>query len=362
MPCRISQVGLYQGYIEIADLWTTPLQLRIGRQELSFGNEWLVGNNTLGPSPDYGLSFDAIRATYSQNTYSVDVFAAKLAERLGSFTQDDTDFYGIYGTWSGLENHSIDAYWFWLRDDAPLDDLQRAGISGLLQHVAGVNQYDATNLHTVGLRFSGAFGQVDYELEGACQFGDAGQVGALFQPSIYGDDDTKFDSWGLNSEVGYTFDITWQPRIYLAYAYLDGEDNRNISFEQWLRYQIHPFYTAPASVSFNRLFSNKTYTYVLDASDMSNVHVLTLGTSLTPSDSLEIGLWLTWLRSVAAFHRPVAPYVSFIDRENSKELGWETSIEATYYYTEDLYLAVGWSHLFTGKGSGTRKLQQQQWP
>ncbi|HPU98239.1 MAG TPA: alginate export family protein, partial [Candidatus Hydrogenedentes bacterium] len=39
-------VEVYQAYIEAANLWNTPLRLRVGRQELMFGSEWLIGNNS----------------------------------------------------------------------------------------------------------------------------------------------------------------------------------------------------------------------------------------------------------------------------------------------------------------------------
>ncbi len=38
-------VDLYQAYIEARNLWDTPLTVRVGRQELALGNQWLVGLN-----------------------------------------------------------------------------------------------------------------------------------------------------------------------------------------------------------------------------------------------------------------------------------------------------------------------------
>jgi hypothetical protein len=346
-----ANVNLYQGYIEIANLFQSPLELRIGRQELHFGNEWLVGNNTIGPSPDYGLSFDAIRASYALDRWRFDAFAAKLAERYTGFGNEDTDFYGIYAVYTSQRDHEIDAYWFYLRDDESLEDIQSGALGEWVQRRSGVDQYGTTGLHTLGIRFSGAFGNFDYDLEAAYQLGDAGQAGALFQPALYGDNNAKFDSWGLNSEIGYTLDrAAWQPRFFLAYAYLGGEDKRDISFGQWIDYLINPFYTAPASVSFNRLFSNITYSYLLDGTDLSNAHILSAGASVSPNEKIEMGAWLTYLRTVAPFQNPVLPYFTFRSQKNDPELGWQIDLYAAYQYTEDLSLEVGATHLFTGKG------------
>ncbi len=59
----IDDVEIFQAYVEASDMWGLPLRARIGRQELSFGNEWLVGNKDFGPY-FVGLSFDALRLTY----------------------------------------------------------------------------------------------------------------------------------------------------------------------------------------------------------------------------------------------------------------------------------------------------------
>jgi hypothetical protein len=80
------------------------LRARIGRQELSFGNEWLVGNKDFGPY-FVGLSFDAVRLTYATDLFSpVDAWAAMLAE--GGLAEEDGDvtFYGLYASTPAVEN------------------------------------------------------------------------------------------------------------------------------------------------------------------------------------------------------------------------------------------------------------------
>jgi hypothetical protein len=350
-------VVLYQGYIEAREMWGTPLTLRIGRQELSFGSEWLVGVNN-GSSGFWGLSFDAARLTYATDMYSIDAFAATLAE--GGVAEEDEDvwMYGIYGSYLGLEDITIDAYWLWVRDARSLNDTNFVWFVEWLENVFDVDDYDVTNLHTIGLRGAGTYGAFDFEAEVAYQFGDAGQVGFGFKPYLYGDDDADFGEFGVNLEVGYTFDTTWQPRLYLGYAYFGGEDERDLTFWEWgLGWWTQP----EASVSFNRLFSNWEYTEFFANTDMSNVHIFRGGVNAMPTENVELLLAVSYFVAdesfdspvywdFGGFRIPVAPALSFWTTENDDDLGWEVGLYATYHYTEDLEFSAGWAHLFTGDG------------
>ena len=116
-----NDVEVHQAYIEANEMWGFPLRARIGRQELSLGSEWLVGVNDTN-SLFTGLSFDGLRLTYGTDVFSVDAFYATLAEGGANEEDEDVSFAGIYGSYKGLENITIDAYWLWLRDARSLND------------------------------------------------------------------------------------------------------------------------------------------------------------------------------------------------------------------------------------------------
>jgi len=352
----VDDVEVYQAYIEANEMWGLPLRARIGRQELSFGSQWLVGVNDKNQGP-WGLSFDALRLTYATDVFSVDAWAAELAE--AGVTEEDGDvwFYGVYGSYKGLENITIDAYWMWVRDARSLNETNFTWFVEWLEDVFNVDDYDVTNIHTVGLRGAGTIGAFDFEAEAAYQWGDAGQVGFLFKPFLYGDDEADYDSWALNLELGYTFDMAWQPRVYLGFAYLGGEDNRDISWFEWW----WPFDKPEASVSFNRLFSNWEYSKFIDFTDLSNVLIYRGGVSAMPTESVKLELNVSYFEADAEFDSPVyfdfgrfripiAPALSFWTDSNDSDLGWEVELVATYNYSEDLSFQAGWSHLFTGDG------------
>lgn len=341
---------VYQAYVEVEEIFGAPFRIRIGRQELRLGSEWLVGANDNGPAPSWGLSFDALRLTWVSDAFSIDAWSAKLADGSPSEEDGDVDFYGVYGSYLGVENFTFDAYWLWLRDAGALQDTAFGAFGEWIEERIGVDDYGTTNLHTVGLRIAGKVDAFDFEIEAARQFGEAGQAGALFRPVLYGDGNAKYGAWGCNLELGLSLDAAWQPHVCFGYAFLGGEDRRDIAFGQWLEALVNPFYTPAASVSFNRLFSNWSYSAILDGTDMSNVHAFHLRAEATPAENIELGVDLGYYRTDEVFKRPVSPLLGFRSRSNDAELGWELDANVTYRFSGDLYFRAGWDHLFVGDG------------
>ncbi|MBI4557806.1 MAG: alginate export family protein [Candidatus Hydrogenedentes bacterium] len=349
-------VEVFQSYIEANEMWGYPLRLRIGRQVLSFGSEWLVGSEE-NATGFFGTSFDAIRLTYATDQFSVDAWASKLAERSPIEEDGDVDFYGIYGSYKGIENLTLDAYWMFVRDAISLNDTNFVWPVEWVEDIIGVDDYDPTELHTVGLRAAGTFGAFDYDAEVAYQFGDADAIGSTFVPFAYGDDDADFDAFAANLSIGYTFDMTYSPRLWLIAAYFEGEDNRDLSFWDWL----NPFDRPQASVSFNRLFSTWEYSEFVVISDESNFYTVDVGVTFHPTEQLDVMVHAASFWAVEPFDAPVsfkvgkfripiAPALSFWTEENDDYLWTEAGIYPTYRYSEDLTFSVGWCHVFTGNG------------
>ncbi len=297
-------VEVYQAYIEAREMWGTPLRLRVGRQEMTLGSGWLVGTNDKRYNFT-GLSWDAVRLGYVSDTVTVDAFMAKLAENFSDFFEDDVDFYGVYGSYTGLEDIVIDAYWLYLRDDAV--------------------RYKA-DLHTVGLRGAGKVGAFDFEAEVAYQFGDKDDCTWW----IFGVD-RDFNAWGVNLEVGYTFDISWQPRVYAGFAYLEGDD-----------YDCKWFDVDEYDYAFNRLFSNWEYSDFLDDGGiLTNAFVYRLGVGVQPTEAIKLGLEGQYYVLDEDIVRGCLWW-----RESNDELGWEIQLTGAYQYSEDLVFRAGYSHFF----------------
>ncbi len=345
-------VEIYQAYIEARDMFELPLQLRIGRQELIFGSEWLVGNNSIFGPLTY-LSFDALRLTFAVEDWSVDAFASKLAERY--VDHGDLDFYGLYATYSGIEEIAFDAYYFFLRDGEDVSDTEASWMTEQIEDWMGVDDYGNTAIHTIGVRAAGEWNSLDYEAELAYQWGDASTLGQGFAIGLYGDDEARYNAFAAHCTLGYTLPVKFDPRLYASFTYYGGEDNRDISVGDWL----NPFYTPKASVSFNRLFSSWEEDNFFDAGSMSNYWIATAGVEGKITESIETGAYLQYLQVVSPFDPPMMTRVGsykvpfgwplpFLTQSSSKDLGFITSLWASYAFSEDLNFEAGWSHLFTG--------------
>ncbi len=349
-------VEVYQSYIQADEMFGLPLSVRIGRQEISLGSEWLVGVNDTS-SAFTGLSFDGIVATYATDMFAVSGLWAKLVETSPAEEDGDVDLYGVYASYLGLEDITIDAYWMLVRDARSINDTNFIWLAEWVEDWVDVDDYDVTNVHTVGLRGAGTVGALDFEAEVAYQFGDADVAGSLFTPFTYGDDGADVSEWAGNLEVGYTFDMAWQPRVFVGGAYFGGEDNRDLSFWDW----INPFDRPQASVSFNRLFSNWEYSEFLANTELSNVWLVRGGVNAMPTESIELTLIVTYFETLEEFDAPahftlgryrvpIMPAWSFWTDGNDNDLGIEVGLYATYHYTEDLTFEAGWAHLFVGDG------------
>lgn len=351
-----SDVNLYQAYIEANAMWGLPIRLRLGRQELLLGNEWLVGNN-YWYNPLTNLSFDGIRLTYGTGPFTVDAFGMKLNENLKGFADGDAELYGLYGSYTGLEDVTLDLYWLLLRDGADIEDVQGTLFVETVESLLGVDDYDTTTIHTIGLRAAAAWGGIDLEGEIAYQFGDASAIGATFAPVIYGDNNASYSTWAGNITLGYTFDSAWNPRVYVGGEYYGGEDNRDRSLFDML----NPFDKPDASVSFNRLFTSWEADWFLDANNLSNVWILKAGVSANPTEKIEVGLDALYFETVDTFRSPVLgrfgasrmPVYALTPwggKESDPDLGTETVLWMAYAYSDDLLFEAGWAHFFTGDG------------
>ncbi len=355
-----NDVEVYQAYIEASEMFGVPLRLRIGRQELKLGKGWLVDDIT---TAIIGRSFDGLRLTYDNETFEVDAFYSLLAEG-GSFTEEDDDvtFAGVYATYKGMEALKASLYWLSIRDPRRLNDTNFIAPLEWAEDVFGLDDYDSTDMHTVGMRLFGGSGSFDYDLELAHQFGEADAVGAGFVPvaGIYGDDGAEFNAWAGDLEIGYSADeLPWSPRFFAGAAYFAGEDNRDLSFLEW----ANPFYRADSSVSFNRLFPGAPYSLVLEiGQDMSNFWTAKAGVTVHPADAVTIEFKAAYFETLEPFDAPltvggigglkipVAPALSFLTQASDDEIGTTTHLWAKYDYTENLFFRIGWEHLFTGQG------------
>lgn len=176
-----------------------PLTLRVGRQELDFGDQRLVGTANWLNVPH---NFDAVRATFHAHGYRVDAFSSFIVVPGDGTLDHHLEGNNLHGLYGGLEKLIPDAvvepYVFWRL--APRQK-NEDGQLGSLDTKSG------------GVRWVGKLpaAHVDYGTEVAIQ---RGNIGA-----------DPVSAWAGHWVAGYTFASAYQPRAFAEYNYASGDQN-----------------------------------------------------------------------------------------------------------------------------------------
>ena len=147
LPIDENRADLLQYYLDV-NLWGEPgdgmLRFRAGRQFLKLGSQYLVSPL---PWANTYRDFEGFRLYWPDPLWDVDVFSvrpvngAAVATQFRPTSRDLPDssvwFTGVYVSRKQVFGGALDGYWFWNKEDQPLD-----------------TRHDG-NTHTVGVRHSG---------------------------------------------------------------------------------------------------------------------------------------------------------------------------------------------------------------
>jgi alginate export protein len=192
-----ANLDLHQGYLQVAKFLGPHATLRAGRQELSYGDQRLVG--AFGWD-NIGRSFDAGKLIFSGPKWSADLFAGRAVDRRNSSRGDGSqDLIGLYGR-VGAPNAKVgvEPYLLYLRDGQEI-----AG------EIAGAKRA-STRILTLGFRQFGAVGSAfAWDLENAFQVGQRGP-------------DTQRAA-ALAAQARYRFGGNLKPEFGFEYDYATGD-------------------------------------------------------------------------------------------------------------------------------------------
>jgi len=211
---NFSQADMMQAYLQydIGDVG-----LRLGRQELVYGDQRLLGN--LGWK-DVARTFDGVKGMYHAGPVKLDVFAVHPADIVAMtpsaaapqgkslVTWEDRRLIGVYGTYTVATKSGVDAYFInWHHN----------------QHAA-VGK--GRNLNTFGTRLFGKWNGFD------------GTAEAAFQNGTWANNvSQKASAYAV--KAGYTF-ATWKTRLGIEYDYSPGDDNTDATTHKNF---VFPFHT-----------------------------------------------------------------------------------------------------------------------
>ena len=193
-----------QAYIDGLYAKQLDAKTRIGRFEMSYGDEYVIGDRDFFPA---GLAFDGawLSKNYENHGFSVDAFALKLVDgfKNGATSTPDDSVYalGLYGNWYGSEAKTglpggMQPYYILVKDQADVPGI-----------VGGGRTHD---VHTLGLYW---FGDKATKDKGGI-FWNANLSGQYFKKMM----------WGTDTRVGYTMSNTkWTPKFFGQFAYASGD-------------------------------------------------------------------------------------------------------------------------------------------
>lgn len=190
---------LRSGYVELGDIDKKRLGLRVGRQELTFGENRIVGGAAWSNAT---RAFDGVRAVVKFAGNRVDVIATSVVVNVNGtwdHHQQGNNFHGIYTDFPKLIPHAvIQPYVFWRLQPRVRNEF---------------GQVANLNMRMPGVRFVGTLPHgLDYNFEAAFQSGSLGR--------------DRIQAWMGHWLLGRTWKkLPFSPRVWGEYNYLSGDAN-----------------------------------------------------------------------------------------------------------------------------------------
>ncbi|OGW84378.1 MAG: hypothetical protein A3C35_07125 [Omnitrophica bacterium RIFCSPHIGHO2_02_FULL_46_11] len=316
----VNRLDLHQLYAEFqSPLEHIPLSVKVGRQELSYGDERFVG--AFGWS-NVARVFDAAKVVFTPIKWlQADAWfsqVVRINRSQADSAQHDDNFYGIYTALKPFKDHVLDTFLFIRHNLNNEITGEKPGELGQLKE------------YTIGNRFKGKkslpgrpAGIFDYGVEWAIQFGSRAH------------DD--IEAWAWHNEIGYTFDVLpWDPRIHFEYNHGSGDsDPRDGTFE-----------------NFDNLFpTNHIYYGYMDFASLRNMNNIKIGTGVTPHKKIKFSMDYHWFfldTNGSAWFNAGQSVIRPKTAGASTTLGQELDLLANWNLTKHLSFLIGYSHFHAG--------------
>lgn len=329
-------IDLHQAFVTVGNHKEFPLSLKVGRQELIYGEERLIGafgwNNI-------GRVFDAAKLRWQNEWFGADFFTSRVViPEDGRFNvANDYDWFsGVYATSTKIPKHSLDGY-ILSRNASPK--------AATAEPSPQAPQPSARDIYTVGVRLKSnpdQLGNWDYTLDLIGQFGN-------FRDTRAGAPAERLDhfAYAVVAQGGYTFKDAWgTPRLGLEYAHGSGDsdpkDDKHETFEN-----LFPT-------------NHKFYGY-MDFFSLQNLHDVRGIVQLKPHSRLSLaleghGFWLADTHDSfynvgggARGGTGTTPGTGYgVNPTYGSYVGSELDLIAGYALTRFAQLEAGYGHFFVG--------------
>jgi hypothetical protein len=304
-------MDIRQAYLEFGKTEVPSVLLRVGRQELAFGEMRLIGHLNW---TNTARSFDAARLTLQHKNYKVDLFSASVVnvrEGTADKSSGGNDIHGAYGSITKLvPNATIEPFVFWRLARGTRTEL---GLPGKTDRKIG------------GVRFVGKLpASLDYNFESAIEVGSVGS------------DDIH--AVASHAVLGYTLkSFKKKPRVFAEYNYASGDrapgDGKQETFDQ-----LYP--------------TGHDKLGLADQVGWKNIHDIRAGLEYRATAKLALSgsyhSW--WLASTtdALYNAAGTAIVKVANGSAGRHVGQEADVQMTYTLNGTTSVGAGYANIFPG--------------
>lgn len=346
-----TDIDLDLAYVTLKEFLYSPLTLTIGRQELHFGNDMIIGDGVGGPNANivsggvgtnqttnykeaagYGSvngdlasrkAFDAIRATLNYDPLVIDIVYAKIDENnigLAGQTNDDMDLVGINA------GYQLSDKWNTMVEGYVWSKINRGNKSDGAGSNADGKDDTCT---TLGFRVNtNPSSKLNIQHEFAFQTGEK---------YITTGQSRERSAWATQHSITYVPGWKYEPVLGLVYSYFSGDADSTTGTDADKKYH-----------AWDPMFENQTAGSIINALyAQSNAHCVDVNATIIPVEDVTVRLdYVKLLLAKASTAGTTNPsdYGAFAIAADKKDLGSEVDLNVMYDYTEDVQfgLLLGW--------------------
>ncbi len=290
-------IDLHQAFFNIANIFTLPVKLKLGRFEMAYGSQRFIGavdwNNV-------GRSFDGGLITFNGEQFKLDLFAVREFEKFNSEDSLDQNVYGLIADLMFIKSYKLQPFLIWQRAQ-PTNILNRA---------------------TLGIYIKGNLDAFYHELDFGYQTGSA----------ILSNRSQNISAYTFSFGAGYNFETDIKLTIGAQIDIASGDDNTaDDDFKSYssLYGTGHKFF---GYMDYFTSFPNDTYG--LGLTD------IIVKAGLSPINKLVLSLNYHLFNSIEDY--------KLVSGTNSNSFGSEIDFVATYKYNDNVAFEGGAALFFPG--------------
>lgn len=337
---RDGPIDVHQAFIFWGNHKEFPVSLKLGRQEVVYGDQRLVGHLRWNNN---ARTFDTVKVRFQNALLCVDLFTGGLVyndhRSLNRSHIGKDTFSGAYFNFPTLATKAVvESYLLARNVGADIADVDFTGVSAPFRLPA------KQDLYTAGLRIRskpGVYGPWDYGFELMHQFGNRATTAPAATPAaVRSAARLDQEAYAAVLQGGYTWtNHAWQPRLAVLYSYASGDQNA----------------TDTKSQTFQNLFATTHLHYgYMDLNSLQNLHDLRLAYAFKPATNLSIALEghiqnlvtsADFWYNVGGVFRNAGGYAT---RGTSNHLGNELDLVASWNPIPSTQIELGVSRYFRG--------------